>query len=370
MLSIVLGILKVTGILLLILFGLILLLLLAVLFIPLRYQFEGEKTSREKYGAGGISWLLHGISLTGRYDSQGFRARLKLFGITVKRVGASEEKREAEEAGREGRKKESAEGEGTEREAGESRGTDGAASKEQDPGEEAVNGSSQEEAWKKLSGKPEPENGTEEYFKEDFSRTPLYPAEKKEKPGFEKQFHPIRSLKSFFRRIWQGITALWEFTVTLPNRVWEFWWKISELLDEGERKGEALRESWESLKKKAAPFLQQESRAVYKRLWGHIRYLMKAYGPRKIKGWIRVGTGEPDVTGELAGVFYLLLPACAQELEFQPEFQERILEGHVFIRGRIRGWCLVKVLFLLWRDRELRKLIRKVRAKGGQSNGR
>ncbi len=374
MLSIILGILKVIGILLLILLSLMLVILLAVLFVPLRYQVEGKKTSEDLFGAGGISWLLRSISLTGNYDHDGFWAKLKLFGITVKRIGDPEKKREEENAGKAPGNRENTEGEKKERKTAETEDWEGAESGTAEstaPKEtERDTAESKDMARRKLCQQDFQEAFEKEQSPEESWKTPLYPVEKKERFRFWKSLHPIRFLKSFFGRLWQMIAALWEFIVTLPNRVWEFWWKISEFLDEGESRGEALREGWESLKKKVEPFLQQESRAVYKRLLGHLGYLLRSYGPRKIKGWLRLGTGAPDVTGALAGAIYLLLPACAEEFSFQPDFQEQILEGDIVIKGRIQVWCLVRTAFLLWRDQELRKWIRKVKAKGGQSNGR
>lgn len=394
MLSIVLGILKVIGILLLILLGFVLAILLAVLFVPLRYEAEGKKTAEDLSGSGCVSWLLHSIRLTGSYDHRGFRAKLKLFGITVKSIGASEKKRKEEGNGKGRGKKAEIEGEEAEGRTSESEAWERPEGKrEESEARERPEGKREEsEAWEGKRAESEawkgpedraPERGDSEEREFDGGEMPfehekgwededtlLYPMAKKEKSGFWKSFHPIRSLSLFLGRLWQILTALWEFIITLPSRVWELWWKISELLDEGESRGEALREGWESLKKKAAPFLQQEARTVYKRLLEHLRYLLRACGPRKIKGWLRLGTGAPDVTGALAGAVYLILPACAEEFSFQPDFQEQILEGDIVIKGRIQVWCLAKTGFLLWRDQELRNWIRKVRAKGGQSNGR
>lgn len=69
MVAIVLGTLKVIGILLLVILGLLLFVLLSVLFVPVRYRAEGSFYGQLK-GSASVSWFLHLISLNVSYDGE------------------------------------------------------------------------------------------------------------------------------------------------------------------------------------------------------------------------------------------------------------------------------------------------------------
>ncbi|MDF2886902.1 MAG: hypothetical protein K0R23_1287 [Lacrimispora sp.] len=96
MLHIILFILKLLGILILILLGLILLAALLVLFVPVRYRGEGSYFNKVK-GNMKISWLLHILTVTVRYDGE-VVILVRLFGFPIMRPKKmDEELKEAEE---------------------------------------------------------------------------------------------------------------------------------------------------------------------------------------------------------------------------------------------------------------------------------
>ena len=68
MLPIILFILKLLGILVLILLGLVLGVLLLILFVPVRYRIEGSYYERLK-GKVRVTWLLHIVSVTAAYET-------------------------------------------------------------------------------------------------------------------------------------------------------------------------------------------------------------------------------------------------------------------------------------------------------------
>lgn len=79
MLGIILTILKILGIVLAVLLGLLLLVVCMVLFVPVRYRFEGA-FFEEKRATGKISWFFSVIQVAFRYDEKGFTHCFKLFG--------------------------------------------------------------------------------------------------------------------------------------------------------------------------------------------------------------------------------------------------------------------------------------------------
>ena len=64
MLHILFLILKIIGIILAVLLGLVLLLICIVLFVPVRYKANVQKAGEEIVGRVRVSWLSHGVTVT------------------------------------------------------------------------------------------------------------------------------------------------------------------------------------------------------------------------------------------------------------------------------------------------------------------
>lgn len=95
MLATILLVLKIIGFVLLGIIGLFLVLLLAVLFVPVRYRIKGSYYGELK-GKAAVSWLIHIISISVTYDGEADMA-VRIFGIRVgKRTGKEERSKEPE----------------------------------------------------------------------------------------------------------------------------------------------------------------------------------------------------------------------------------------------------------------------------------
>ena len=403
MLHIILGILKVIGILLLAIIGLLLLMILALLFVPVQYRFAGKKLEKVLEGQVSVSWLFRIIGLSVEYRGKQLIVKLKLFGFTLKRFGEEADTKKKKKSGRKSvRKKHSIETEPEEL-RDESFGedldaiSDGTVEEEPDvlsdenvekkagviSGEiaekeaEAVPGACIEEELKKASDencegrskKASEENGEEEAKKVsegDFDDK----QEDVPEASSEKIRKKIGNLLTRFwetlKRIIHIIGRIIEFIFSIPERIQALWGKLWDMADAGENAIDRVIKKKDELYKMIKPFLTDNSKALYKRLFGHLSYLWKHYRPRKIQGWMRYGTGAPDVTGQLTGVIYMILPVTAEKFELLPEFTETVFETDVTIKGHIRACHMIRIAFLLWRDKQLRGLIRRLRAKGGK----
>lgn len=97
-------------------------------------------------------------------------------------------------------------------------------------------------------------------------------------------------------------------------------------------------------------------RTAQKELGGLIRYL----SPRKVKGQLVIGTGDPSSTGLLIGGLSLFPFVYQEGISVTPDFDEKILQAEGMIRGRIQVLYFVKLCIRLYRDRELRKMWNKI----------
>lgn len=91
--------------------------------------------------------------------------------------------------------------------------------------------------------------------------------------------------------------------------------------------------------------------------------LWKHYRPRCMKGYLRFGTGDPAQTGELTGILYLLLPASS-DLQVEPDFSEAMLQTELELSGHIRICHLALLAWRMFRNRDLRRLLARIRKKG------
>ena len=86
MLHIILGILRVIGILLMVVLGLVLLIALSVLLVPVRYELSGKKKAGAMAVRAQVSWMGPLIGAVIGYRDGRMVMRLKLLGITVKKA--------------------------------------------------------------------------------------------------------------------------------------------------------------------------------------------------------------------------------------------------------------------------------------------
>lgn len=101
-------------------------------------------------------------------------------------------------------------------------------------------------------------------------------------------------------------------------------------------------------------------------LWKHVRQrlgkVLWAIRPRRINGSLVFGTGAPDTTGYLFGVYGMLSPLLHYSLCVTPDFTQQILEGNIDISGRITLWTLTWNGLKLFLDKKLRLFIQKMKA--------
>ena len=101
-------------------------------------------------------------------------------------------------------------------------------------------------------------------------------------------------------------------------------------------------------------------------LWKHVRLrlgkVLWAIRPRRINGSLVFGTGAPDTTGYLFGVYGMLSPLLHYSLCVTPDFTQQILEGNIDISGRITLWTLTWNGLKLFLDKKLRLFIQKMKA--------
>ena len=92
--------------------------------------------------------------------------------------------------------------------------------------------------------------------------------------------------------------------------------------------------------------------------------------PRKISGFMRIGTGDPANTGFLIGILQILYPVFPKDLCLEPEFLESCFEADVQCKGHVQLVVLIYHIVRMILQKDVRRLISRIRGqmKKGKRN--
>ena len=312
MLTILFKILSILGILLLILLGIALVVILLVLFFPVCYKMSGKKNAEETQFAAKIKWLFGLVRVSYSYPVPG-KLLAKVLFFTV--YDSSE------------KKKNSAPGEDTH------------AAPERDITEEAreTSRTSEPSDASETSGqtllshdsdiaKTDPATDTEASADAKISVEENPPVPQQETSTFGK-------IAGFFEKIRYTIRKICD--------------KIKYIL----KNISFYRELWNDPDTKG--LLQHAGKRI-----GHI---LKRLRPRKLNVNARAGTGSPDTTGYLYGIYGMILPKLGKGVCITPDFEQAILEGDFKASGHFTVACVLFHSARLLLDKRLQQLKLKIR---------
>ncbi len=79
--------------------------------------------------------------------------------------------------------------------------------------------------------------------------------------------------------------------------------------------------------------------------------LIKHIGPRKVKGYVRYGFGDPCKTGQVTGYLSLLPFVYSKHFSLEPDFYDKIIDAELLIKGRFRIGYIIRIVLNIniWR---------------------
>lgn len=105
----------------------------------------------------------------------------------------------------------------------------------------------------------------------------------------------------------------------------------------------------------------QENKAAFRFLFQKVAAMGRALLPKKVKGTIWFGTGDPATTGELTGALAVLYGFYGNTLNLYPDFTRAIFMGELFIVGRIRLFTFLRICITVVMDKNVRRLIKNMK---------
>ena len=119
-----------------------------------------------------------------------------------------------------------------------------------------------------------------------------------------------------------------------------------------------IKSLWET-KEKATSFLTDDVHVeAFKIIKKELGILARHLRPRRIRGFVRFGFEDPYRTGQVLAGLSILYPFYGENVEIDPDFEQKILVGDLYIKGHIRMVHLAALLWRLFFNRYVRKTYR------------
>lgn len=425
MIHIVLLVLKIIGIILASVLGLLIALLLIVLFAPIRYRLKAEYEEAFEASAK-ITWLLRIISFTAEYGkdsgaaseteasyeetdgSTNFRMRLKIFGRII--FDSSKAKEDSEEkkglfAGR-GKKRRKSKEQAQENKVSvltaESASVD---SKKVQVEEKSVTNERTEtaritkSAAEAVPGLEEGSNSTTteqqvkteiqvksevivresaEVKETDDMKNAEVSKEVKDSKGIEDseviedtKIHDSARALDISKATESSTKAeepiekkkgLFHFIRKTGDSIRNFWGKIKAFVSNLKEKIEGLTSNVSKLYSKYQLirlfFQDDKNKLGFQYGFRSIKGLLRHVRPKKVQAYIEFGTGDPCSTGQILGVAAAFMGLYKNSVQIIPDFEEEVIKGNFYCRGRIQTIILLIIGVKLILNRDIKNLIK------------
>jgi hypothetical protein len=141
--------------------------------------------------------------------------------------------------------------------------------------------------------------------------------------------------------------------VSIIQKVRDIFAKISDILKN-------IREWVEKIK---MLIFDEKNQAAFSHLKQELIYLLKKSVPRKMHVQATFSTGSPDTTGEVLGVIAMFPMAYQNRWNIAPDFEADhfYVEGEAELSGRIFIYQLAGIILRILKDRNCRRLFKKIK---------
>ena len=87
--------------------------------------------------------------------------------------------------------------------------------------------------------------------------------------------------------------------------------------------------------------------------WKRLKKILRSIRPRKLQADVLFGTGSPDTTGYLYGIYGMISPHLGKKVVVTPDFTQQIIEGRIDAAGHITIFTLLRHLLAVLFDKRL-----------------
>lgn len=310
MLHIILGILRILGILLLVILALVVFILLLALFVPVRYRLQAQ-IGEKIHAKGTVSWFLHLFYVRVEYRDKKLGYAVKLLGHTF--IGSEESEKEEPQEG----------GETMPR----------ADTRTEDISASFADAEDVREEETILDTIADEKEAVRKWEDEDICVP---------KPEIVDGTKDEKSVFGTAARLWKSLKRFWEGTVHAFSN-------IRETVSRIKKRIRRYTDFWHN----------EKTQAAYRHVKKEAGYLLRHIRPRKLEGNLLFGTEDPASTGKILGVLCVLQGLSGNHLLVNADFERKVLEGEVSLEGHVRGCHFVKTFLVLVIDKNIRATVKR-----------
>lgn len=104
------------------------------------------------------------------------------------------------------------------------------------------------------------------------------------------------------------------------------------------------------------PVLKSSLQRLKKELHWIVRFLR----PKKIKAHLRFGFEDPSTTGLTLAGLSMIYPFTGDDMQIVPDFENKVLNGNIYIKGRLYLFYIAAFALALVVDKNVRVLVKKI----------
>ena len=304
--QIILWLLAFCGIALLVVLGLVLLLVILLLFVPIRYRGDFKKDADKLMVQVKGSWLLRLIRVKAEYEKE---ILIKVYVLCFKVFDSAKPAKEKKQ--------------------------------------KVVKKTGEKKAEKEVEKETEKETDTEaenvadqEDVEADIVAAVENAVEADSEKNREAYNNDAEEKKSFFEKLRIKVQNIF-------CKIKRFYDKIKEVINNIGYYLELLR--------------ADETKVVFGKSMSRLLKVLKSIRPRKLIAELVVGTGSPDTTGYVMALAGMMYPYWGRHVNIEPDFEETIFEGRIFFKGHVTLFVLLWQALRIYFDKDLRTLLGKLK---------
>ena len=324
MLHILLLILKIIGIVLGALLGIILLGIVLVLFVPVRYRAEVMRTEsgdsppvvvRAKAG-----WLLHIVNIRVNYPADVW-LRVRILFFTIFKM-PKQEKEKAEK--KKPDKKRSA----------------------KTKPEKTKSDKVKPEKAKPETAKPaeEPEKPAETVKTDDAAALEMtgpqqFSADETAEEGADGKKR--RGIKFSLKELWIKICKFFQ----------NIWYTLKRICDK-------IKAIWKNIEYYTGILQSDTFKRSFALCKDELRQIFAYLKPRKLQADLVIGLDDPAATAKILSYYGILYPFVGNHVNIVPDFDRKRLEGSVLVKGKIKMFTFLKAAIRIYFNKDIKRLIK------------
>lgn len=126
-----------------------------------------------------------------------------------------------------------------------------------------------------------------------------------------------------------------------------------------------LKMTKENLKQKTEAFSNMindpKNREMVSFLWVQVKKILKILKPKKVEAYIHFGLKDAQTTGKAAMYAASLYGFIGKNITIYPDFEQEIIEGTIYIKGSIQLFPIGIIALKVYRNKQVRKYINKIK---------